>query len=479
MSQSQAGSLLREIRRMLRGQAHGAPADAELLRRYAATRDEAAFTGLVHRHAGLVWGVCRRLLPREQDAEDAFQATFLVLAEKAGSIRRAQSVGSWLYGVAHRIAVRARQQERRRREQEAQAGSSPAPPAAAEASLRELQAALEEEVDRLPEKLRAPFVLCCLGGRSKGEAGAELGWKEGTVSGRLAGARRLLRARLARRGVSLPAALCALALGEGADAAASAAAVARAAGSCVGGVSARAAAWAREGVRAMQITMWKTGALVVLAMGLLAAGAGLAGALARPAADPGGPERQPQAAARPPEGEKPNELYFPTREGAKRVYEVRVGGITHVRTDTVTRVEKKGAGFRVTTGEKVPSGGILKTVTDVSARGVYLVEFAGKVHAEPVPLLKLPAKAGDSWTVERQIPAAGVATFTYTVAKVEEVKVPAGTFQAIRVEERTDPKILRMTATYWYAPGVGQVKAVTSTSTLEQIQVLKSYTPGK
>src|SRR5262249_21150226 len=147
MSQSQPGSLLlQQIRRMLRGQADGELADAELLRRYTASSDEAAFAGLLRRHAGLVWGVCRRLLPREQDAEDAFQATFLVLAERAGTIRRAQSVGSWLYGVAHRIATRARRQERRRREQEARTASAPAPPAAAEAALRELQAALEEEV---------------------------------------------------------------------------------------------------------------------------------------------------------------------------------------------------------------------------------------------------------------------------------------------------------------------------------------------
>jgi hypothetical protein len=146
----------------------------------------------------------------------------------------------------------------------------------------------------------------------------------------------------------------------------------------------------------------------------------------------------------------------------------------------VTRVEKKGAGIRVTTGQEVTPGKILKTVTDVSAKGVYLVEFAGKVHADPVPLLKLPAKAGDSWTVERQIPAdGGVATFTYTVGKVEEVKVPAGTFQAIRVEERTDPTVLRMRATRWYAPGVGLVKAITSSGKIEQTQVLKSYTPGK
>src|SRR5262249_51400819 len=151
----------------------------------------------------------------------------------------------------------------------------------------------------------------------------------------------LLRARLVRRGVSLPAALCALALGEGADAA-SAATVARAvARSSVGGVSARAAAGAREGGKDMQITMGKTGVLVVLATGLLAAGVGLAGVLARPGADLGGPAQQPQAAARAPKGEKPKELYFPTREGTQRVYAVRVRGTTHVRTDTATKVEKK------------------------------------------------------------------------------------------------------------------------------------------
>jgi hypothetical protein len=226
----------------------------------------------------------------------------------------------------------------------------------------------------------------------------------------------------------------------------------------------------------MQITVWRTGALVVLAAGLLAAGAGLAGALARPGADPAGPARQPQA-ARAPEGGGPNDLYFPTREGTRRVHEVRARGATYEHTEVVTKVEKQGAGFRVTTAREVAPGSSLKTVTDVSARGVYLVELAGKVHANPVPLLKLPAKAGDSWTVQHQIPAAGVATFTCTVGKVEEVKVPAGTFKAIRVEEKTDA--LRGSVTRWYAPGVGLVKAVTTSGKAEQTQVLKSYTLGK
>jgi RNA polymerase sigma factor (sigma-70 family) len=474
MLQSQAGSLLQQVRRMLHGQADGDFADAELLRRYTASSDEAAFAGLLRRHAGLVWGVCRRLLPREQDAEDAFQATFLVLAEKAGTICRAQAVGSWLYGVAHRIARRARWQERRRREHEARTASAPVPPADAAAALREQQAALEEEVARLPEKLCAPFVLCCLGGRSKAEAAAELGWKEGTVSGRLAEARQRLRARLARRGVSLAAALGTLDVGRGAYAAVCVAATAQGSGS----VPARAVAWARGEVRAMQITAWRTGALVVLATTLLAVGAGLTAAPARPEADPGRLERQPQAVARPPDDGGPSDLYFPTKEGTRRVYEVRFGGKTSESSETVTKVDKKGAGFHVTTASEVAPGALLKTVTAVSAKGVYLVEVAGKVHAEPLPLLKLPAKAGDSWTVEHQIPAAGPAQFTSTVSKVEGVKVPAGTFQAIRVEEKTEQTNPPTTATRWYAPGVGLVKMVASSGTVEHSVVLKSFTPA-
>jgi hypothetical protein len=228
----------------------------------------------------------------------------------------------------------------------------------------------------------------------------------------------------------------------------------------------------------MRITVWRTGALVVLATGLVAA-AGLTGALARPGAGPGARARLPLAAAPAPRAGRRNDLYFPTREGTKRVYELRARGTTYEHTEAVTKVEKKGAGFRVTTGQEVTPGSILKTVTDVSARGVYLVEFAGTVHAEAVPLLKLPAKAGDSWTVQRHIPGAhrGV-PFTCTVGKVEEVKVPAGTFKAIRVEERPDLD-LRMSATRWYAPGVGLVKEVTTSGKNEQTKVLKAYTPGK
>jgi RNA polymerase sigma factor (sigma-70 family) len=192
--------------------------DVELLGRFAAGREEDAFAVLLRRHGPLVLGVCRRVLHHEQDAEDAFQATFMTLALHAGSIRRTDAVGSWLYRVAHRIATKAGVNMARRKtlekrghaEKGTHVNGTTSPPN--EAALGELQALLDEELNRLPKKYRAPFVLCCLEGKTRPEAARELGWKEGTVGGRLALARQMLQRRLVRRGVTLPAALTALAL---------------------------------------------------------------------------------------------------------------------------------------------------------------------------------------------------------------------------------------------------------------------------
>ncbi len=188
--------------------------DARLVERFVAERDEAAFELLICRHGSLVLGVCERILRQEQDAEDAFQATFLILARRAGSLGRRDAVAGWLYRVAYRIAVRARAAAVRRggRQQpwQDQTGSGTEP----ELIWRDLRPVLDDEVNRLPPKYRVPFVLCYLQGKTNAEAARQLGCPEGTVFSRLAWAREHLRRRLTGRGVTLTGALFADAVAE-------------------------------------------------------------------------------------------------------------------------------------------------------------------------------------------------------------------------------------------------------------------------
>jgi RNA polymerase sigma factor (sigma-70 family) len=179
------------------------PADDVLLERFTAQREQAAFATLVRRHGPMVLGVCRRVLQHEQDAEDAFQAVFCVLARKAGAIRRGTAVGGWLYAVACRIARKAKTLQVRRRMRESELPDVPAPDNPPEWEWRDLWPILDEEVSRLPERYRLPFVLCHLEGKTNQEAAAELHCPPGTVSSRLTRARERLRARLARRGLAL------------------------------------------------------------------------------------------------------------------------------------------------------------------------------------------------------------------------------------------------------------------------------------
>jgi RNA polymerase sigma factor (sigma-70 family) len=206
-------SLLATIHKLLGTNPADGSSDSELLHRFVQLRDEPAFELLVWRHAGLVLSVCRQVLRQEQAVEDAFQATFLVLARKAAGISRREALAGWLHRVAFRIAMRARRHARR---EEIPAGVDleqlPAPPKGG-TSEEEIRL-LHEEILRLPQKYRLPVICCYLEGRTHAEAARELGWCKGTVAGRLARARELLRRRLARRGVdsaAVPAALGSLA----------------------------------------------------------------------------------------------------------------------------------------------------------------------------------------------------------------------------------------------------------------------------
>jgi RNA polymerase sigma factor (sigma-70 family) len=217
MVDRQANVVLQGLCKLVEAQA-AQLSDGQLLQRFAAGRDEAAFAVLLQRYSRLVYSVCRNVLRHDHDAEDAFQATFLVLARRAGAIRSDQAIGSWLYRVAYRVSIKARTAAERRRRQESQAAQPPEARPTGDLAWRELQAMLDRELNRLPDKYRAPFVLCCLLGKSKTEAAADLNWKEGTVSSRLSHARQLLRTRLARRGVTLSALLSGLAISEQGDA---------------------------------------------------------------------------------------------------------------------------------------------------------------------------------------------------------------------------------------------------------------------
>ncbi len=178
--------------------------DSELLARFVAVRDEAAFAALVARHGPMVLGACRRLLHHEQDAEDAFQATFLVLARKASSQPWSHTAGPWLHQVANRVAMEARAVNARLRARERQVEEMPHPEVGP-AEPQDWRALLDEELDRLPEKYRTAVVLCELEGRSRKEAAGLLGLAEGTLSWRLATARKMLARRLARLGPALSA----------------------------------------------------------------------------------------------------------------------------------------------------------------------------------------------------------------------------------------------------------------------------------
>ncbi len=203
MATSQMSEVIHHLRRaVLLGDGAG-QTDGQLLEDYISRHDRAALEALVWRHGPMVWGVCRRVLNNHHDAEDAFQATFLVLIRRAASIASRELLANWLYGVAHQTALKARQTAGKRRTRERQVKEMPETAMVEQAPRHDLQPLLDQELSRLPDRYRIPIVLCDLEGKTRKEAARQLGVPEGTVAGRLTRARAMLAKRLARHGLAL------------------------------------------------------------------------------------------------------------------------------------------------------------------------------------------------------------------------------------------------------------------------------------
>jgi RNA polymerase sigma factor (sigma-70 family) len=274
--------IIRHLRAAVLRQTGEGPEDAQLLDQFLSRRDEAAFEALVRRHGPMVFGVCRRVLGGHHDAEDAFQATFLILACKAAAVRNRGALGSWLYGVAYRTSSKARARAARRRVQEREAAVTEA---RNDIPVHDdLVRLLDGEISRLPEKYQGPVLLCDLEGVSRKEAARRLGLAEGTLSSRLASARSKLAQRLAGRGLALAGGGMAVFLAENTASAAVPAslisstvqAATRVAAGCAvtAAASASVASLAKGVMNAMLLSKLKTPLVLVLALGFVTLGWG-------------------------------------------------------------------------------------------------------------------------------------------------------------------------------------------------------------
>jgi RNA polymerase sigma factor (sigma-70 family) len=283
MATGQLSGVLNNLRRVALWRDADRLSDAELLDRFITHRAESGFEGLLRRHGPMVFGVCRRVLANAQDAEDAFQATFLVLARKAATVWPREMVGNWLYGVAYRTARKARSMIAKRQAREKQVPEMPEAAARPEAAWSDLRPRIDQELNRLADKYRVPVVLCDLEGKSQRDAARQLGWPEGTLMTRLARARRMLARRLSRQGIALSAGALATLLAHNAASASppltltsstAKAAAGVAAGQAATAVSAKAAALAEGVIAAMFVAKIKSAALVLFVVAVLGSGVG-------------------------------------------------------------------------------------------------------------------------------------------------------------------------------------------------------------
>jgi RNA polymerase sigma factor (sigma-70 family) len=297
MATTGVNGLIQHLRHAVLRQDGAGLTDGELMELYVTRREEAAFEALLHRHGPMVLGVCRRVLRNEADAEDAFQATFLVFARKAASIRSRNTVSSWLYSVAHNMALKAKAMNHKRRVKERESGTAPKEESRAEV-WQELQVLLDAELSRLPDKYRVPIVLCDLEGKTIKDAARQLGCPQGTLATRLNRGRAQLAKRLARHGLVLSgsAAIAALSHGEALacmpkaliDSTIRAASLLATAGqgAAAGVISTKVAALTEGMMNSMLLTKLKVVIPLTLTLAFISVGRGIYQAEAAPAEEP-------------------------------------------------------------------------------------------------------------------------------------------------------------------------------------------------
>src|SRR5262249_33119208 len=282
MATANVSDFLRRLTRGMVAETLADQSDRQLVEQFLDGHDEAVFEAIVRRHGAMVYRACWRVLQHHQDAEDAFQATFLVLAQRLRTVRKHASLASWLHGVAHRVALKAKAEAATRRRHEQQAAVSPPVPPD-DVSWGEVRAVLDAELVGLPEKWRLPLVLCYLEGRTQDEAAEQLGWSKRTLRRRLEEGRTGLGHRLSRRGVVWPAGLAAVlfsdvvasaALSPGLlDSTIKAASLLEAGQTAAAGlVSAKAAALTEGVLQTMLLSKIKVAMAVVLAVAVVSGG---------------------------------------------------------------------------------------------------------------------------------------------------------------------------------------------------------------
>lgn len=372
---------------LTRATPHFGGADADLLDRYRSVRDEDAFEALVVRHGPTVLGVCLRVLRDRHAADDAFQATFLVLARKASAVRPPELIGAWLYGVAYRTALKARCRGFRRAAVE-RAATARRTEAIHEVPHRDgdLRPLIDEQIAGLPEKYRLPVILCVVQGASKADAAARLGLNEGTLSSRLARGRDMLRDRLERRGIAPSVALAVGGAMPGADLIA----VTTEAGAAFGlgsafGVSPAVLSLTNEVLGTMNTVAWKlAGVLVAMALAVGGTGFAVADGGKQKAAEKGKP------AVKKPDGDKPKvgEGDKPKKDGEKGDTKRIVGTITEVndtaKAINVSRKADTGEEKTIiafTAGTKVFVNGKEAKLSDLPRNS--LAEVAFKLNPDP------------------------------------------------------------------------------------------------